>query len=76
MFTLEVVAGRLEVTRGPAPADPPPAASIQTDTATLAAVVWHGHPLGRAVSEGAVRVTGDAEAAADFVGLFAPPVPA
>ncbi len=76
VFTLEVVAGRLEVTRGPAPADPPPAASIQTDTATLAAVVWHGHPLGRAVSEGAVRVTGDAEAAADFVGLFAPPLPA
>jgi DNA-binding HxlR family transcriptional regulator len=80
-FTLEVAAGRLEVTRGHAPAGVTPAASIQTDTATLAAVVWHGHPIERAVSEGALRIDGDpqaaaVEAAADFVGLFAPPVPA
>jgi len=76
VFTLEVAAGRLEITRGHAPAGMTPAASIETDTATLAAVVWHGHPLARAVTEGALRVTGDDEAAADFVGLFAPPVPA
>jgi DNA-binding HxlR family transcriptional regulator len=75
VFTLEVTAGRLEVTRGHAPAGASPAASIQTDTATLAAVLWHGHPLERAVSEGALQISGDAEAAADFVGLFTPPVP-
>ena len=75
VFTLEAAAGRLEVTRGHAPAGVTPVASIQTDTATLAAVVWHGHPLERAMSEGALRVEGNLEAAADFVGLFAPPVP-
>jgi hypothetical protein len=53
-----------------------PVASIKTDLATLAAVVWHGHPLERAIGEGALRVDGDPDAAADFVGLFAPPVPA
>ncbi len=76
LFTVEVAAGRLEVTRGRAPAGVTPAASMHTDTATLAAVLWHGHPLERAVSQGALQITGDQEAAADFVGLFAPPVPA
>jgi DNA-binding HxlR family transcriptional regulator len=75
VFTLEVAAGRLEVTRGRAPAGVTPVASIETDTVTLAAVVWHGHPIDRAMSDGALRVQGDPEAAADFVGLFAPPVP-
>jgi DNA-binding HxlR family transcriptional regulator len=75
VFTLEVAAGRLEVTRGRPAAGVTPAASIQTDTATLAAVVWHGHPIETAVGEGTLAVQGDPEAAADFVGLFAPPVP-
>jgi DNA-binding HxlR family transcriptional regulator len=76
-FTLVVTAGRLEVTRGrpAAGAAPVPAASIETDTATLAAVLWHGHPIEHAVADGALRIEGDPEAAADFVGLFAPPVP-
>jgi DNA-binding HxlR family transcriptional regulator len=74
-FTLEVAAGRLEITRGRPAAGVTPAAVIETDTATLAAVVWHGHPIDRAVSDGALRIEGDPEAAADFVGLFAPPVP-
>ena len=76
VFTLEVAAGRLEVTRGGAPSGVTPAAAIHTDTATLAAVVWHGHPLAEAARDGSLRVDGDPEAAADFVGLFAPPVPA
>jgi DNA-binding HxlR family transcriptional regulator len=80
-FTLQVAAGRLEVTRGHAPAGVTPIASIQTDTATLAAVVWHGHPIERAVSEGALRIDGESETAAieaavHFAGMFAPPVPA
>jgi DNA-binding HxlR family transcriptional regulator len=81
VFSLEVAAGRLEVTRGHAPAGVTPTASIQTDTATLAAVLWHGHPIERAVSEGALRIDGDSEAAAieaaeHFAGMFAPAVPA
>jgi DNA-binding HxlR family transcriptional regulator len=73
-FTVEVAAGRLEITRGRPAAGVTPAAVMETDTATLAAVAWHGHPIDRAVSEGALRIEGDPEAAADFVGLFAPPV--
>ena len=76
VFTLEMTAGRLEVTRGAAPDGVAPAAAIHTDTTTLAAVVWHGHPLAEAAHDGALRVDGDFEAAADFVALFAPPVPA
>jgi len=75
VFTLKVAAGRLEVTRGHVPAGVTPAATIETDTATLSAVLWHGHPIEHAVVDGALRVKGDAEAAADFAGLFAPPVP-
>jgi DNA-binding HxlR family transcriptional regulator len=74
-FTLGVASGRLEVTRGRPAAGVAPAASIETDTATRAAVVWHGHPIERAVADGALRIEGDLEAAGDFVGLFAPPVP-
>ena len=74
-FTVEVAAGRLEVTRGDPAAGVTPAAVIETDTATLAAVLWHGHPIDRAMSDGALRIAGDPEAAGDFVGLFAPPVP-
>jgi DNA-binding HxlR family transcriptional regulator len=76
VFTLAVAAGRLEVTRGRPMAGVTPAAAIGTDTATLAAVVWHGHPIETAVREGALAVQGDPEAAADFVALFARPVPA
>jgi DNA-binding HxlR family transcriptional regulator len=80
-FTVEVAAGRLEITRGRPAAGVAPAAVIETDTATLAAVVWHGHPIERAVSEGALRIDGDSEAAATeaaahFAGMFAPAVPA
>jgi DNA-binding HxlR family transcriptional regulator len=76
VFTLEVAAGGLQVARGHVPAGVTPAASMATDTSTLAAVVWHGHPIESAVAEGALRIEGDPEAAADFVGLFAPPVAA
>jgi DNA-binding HxlR family transcriptional regulator len=76
VFTLEVVSGSLQARRGPAGADAALAAAIATDTATLAAVLWHGHPIAEAIREGTLRVAGDAEAAADFAGLFAPPVPA
>ena len=75
-FTLEVRAGRLDASRGGAPVGVTPTAAIHTDTGTLAAVVWHGHPLAEALRDGALRVDGDLEAAADFLALFAPPVPA
>lgn len=67
-FALSVRDGRLTVAPGPAPS---PAATIETDTATLAAVLWHG---GRP-DPGAWRVQGDPLAAERLVGLFAAPVP-
>jgi DNA-binding HxlR family transcriptional regulator len=76
VFTLRVADGRLEVTRGRAGDGLTAVASIATDTGTLAALAWHGHPFAEAVRDGAVVVEGDAEAAADFFGLFAAPVPA
>jgi DNA-binding HxlR family transcriptional regulator len=72
-FSLRVTAGRLAVKRGPAGAA---AATLVTDTATLAAVVWHGRPLDEAVAAGALELTGDPAAAQRFVSLFAAPIPA
>jgi DNA-binding HxlR family transcriptional regulator len=72
VFTLAVSAGRLDVRRERRGM---PAARIETDTATLAAVVWHGHPLQCALSEGTLSVEGDGEAAARLLRLFAAPVP-
>ena len=76
VFTLEVAAGSLRVRRGPAGPGVTVSAAIATDTATLAAVLWHGHPVADAVRDGAMRIDGDPEAAADLAGFFAAPVPA
>ena len=68
VFSLRVADGRLEVTSGASTA---PAARIDTDTPTLAAVLWHD---GEADAD-AWRVEGDPAAAERLVGLFAAPVP-
>ena len=65
-FSVSVGDGRLEVDPGPAAA---PAAIIETDTATLAAVLWHNGPVD------AWAVQGDPAAADRLVALFAAPVP-
>jgi DNA-binding HxlR family transcriptional regulator len=66
VFSLRVADGRLEVVSAPATA---PAAVITTDTATLAAVLWHD---GRADAWG---VQGDPAAAERLTALFATPEP-
>ncbi len=71
-FAVRVHDGRLEVAAGGADA---PRATIRTDTATLAAVLWHGRPAGDAIAEGAWAVEGDPAAAEALTALFAPPVP-
>jgi DNA-binding HxlR family transcriptional regulator len=74
-FWLHVHDGRLEVeTIPPSPATDP-AVVIDTDTATLAAVLWHDRPVGEATAAGALRMEGDPAAAARLVGLFAAPEP-
>jgi len=73
LFTLALDgAGDLAVTRGEVPEA---CARIDTDTATLAAVVWHGHPLAAAGDDGTLRLTGDRDAVAAWLEAFAAPVP-
>lgn len=73
VFTLAVDAvGGLVVTRGEPERAP---ARIDTDTATLAAVVWHGRPLQAAIDDGTLTLTGERAAAEAWLAAFATPVP-
>jgi DNA-binding HxlR family transcriptional regulator len=66
-FRAQVADGRLELARGGADA---PDATIATDTATLASVLWHGRTLTEARRAGALEATGDAQAVKRFLRLF------
>ncbi len=74
-FAITVAASSIELQRGEPAA---PDATIDTDPGTLAAVLWHGHPLESAIDSGAVRIGGSRRAARRFLKLFpaAPPAPA
>jgi DNA-binding HxlR family transcriptional regulator len=74
-FSVTVAGGSLEVDRAEAPA-PGVAVAIEGDTATLAAVLWHGVPVGEAISSGRLRVVGDQRELAHFLGLFRQPAAA
>jgi DNA-binding HxlR family transcriptional regulator len=66
-FALEVADGRLGVQRGGAPAAD---ATIETDPATLATVLWHGRALDEARRAGDVAIEGDRRAVARLLRLF------
>jgi DNA-binding HxlR family transcriptional regulator len=70
-FSLTVAGGHLEVARGEQPGR---AVLVDTDTATLAAVVWHGRPLSDAIDLGDANVRGDRSAAERLLSLFRAPV--
>jgi DNA-binding HxlR family transcriptional regulator/putative sterol carrier protein len=72
-FRAEVADGRFEVARGGAER---PDATIETDPDTLRALVFGGRQLGEALRSGDLRIEGDREAVARFLGLFALPEPA
>jgi DNA-binding HxlR family transcriptional regulator len=72
-FSLVVADGRLELTRGEQTGR---AALLDTDTATLAALVWHGRPLRDAIGLGDVSVEGDGSAAERLLTLFRTPITA
>src|SRR5215210_7413148 len=72
-FRAEVADGRFEISRGNAER---PDASIETDPATLAALVYEGRPLAEALRSGDVKIEGDESAVERFLGLFALPEPA
>ena len=68
-FRARVAGGKLDIVRGAAEH---PDANIATDPATLAAVLWHGHPM----NDGAIDIRGDRHAAVRFLSLFPAPEPA
>ena len=72
-FRIEVADDELEVARGEAhQAD----ATIETDTDTIAAVLWGGRSLADAQRSGAMTIEGDKAAVERFVALFPMPEPA
>ena len=73
VFRAEVADGRFEIVRGEAER---PDATIETDPATLAALVYEGHPLAEALRSGEMKVEGDKSAVERFLTLFPLPEPA
>ncbi len=69
-FRVEVADGRFEVVRGVADR---PDATIETDPATLRALVFEGRQLAEALRSGDLKIEGDESAVARFLGLFALP---
>jgi DNA-binding HxlR family transcriptional regulator len=72
-FSAAVRDGRFELDRGPAEN---PDASVETDPATFAALVFEGESLADALESGAVAIEGDTEAVRSLVRLFPLPEPA
>ena len=73
VFVAVVGDGRFEIARGGAEkAD----ATIETDAATLAALVYEGRELAEALRAGEVKIEGDEAAVERFVMLFPLPEPA
>jgi DNA-binding HxlR family transcriptional regulator len=70
-FRARVADGRFEVVRGSAEA---PDATIETDTGTLSALLWHGRRLAEALRADAIVIEGSRPAVERFLRLF--PLPA
>jgi DNA-binding HxlR family transcriptional regulator/putative sterol carrier protein len=67
-FRAQIGDGRIELARGSADR---PDARIETDPATLAALLWHGRALAEALRAGDIRIDGDSQSVVRFLGLFA-----
>jgi DNA-binding HxlR family transcriptional regulator len=72
-FRAVVADGRFEVARGGIER---PDAIIQSDPATMAALVYEGYPLDEAVRSKDIKIEGDRSAVERFLGLFPLPTPA
>jgi DNA-binding HxlR family transcriptional regulator len=72
-FRALVADGRFEVERGSADR---PHAIIESDAATLAALVYEGRQLDEALRSGDIKIEGDRSAVERFLGLFPLPVAA
>jgi DNA-binding HxlR family transcriptional regulator len=72
-FRVRVADRRLEIDRGMVtPAD----LVIESDAATLTAVLWHGQNLEETIAAGAIELTGPRRLLTRFLQLFPLPVPA
>lgn len=65
--------GRFEISRGSADG---PDAIVETDSNTLAELVYAGRPLAEALESGDLKIEGDESAVERFLGLFPLPEPA
>ncbi len=72
-FRAAVADGRFEISRGEAER---PDATIETDPSTLAALIYYGRPLAKALRSGDIKIEGDESAVERFLGLFTLPEPA
>jgi DNA-binding HxlR family transcriptional regulator len=72
-FRAVVADGRFEVARGDIER---PDAIIESDPATMAALVYEGRSLEEALRSGDIKIEGDREAVERFLGLFPLPTPA
>ncbi|MFZ0388500.1 MAG: helix-turn-helix domain-containing protein [Solirubrobacteraceae bacterium] len=66
-FSLRADAERLVATAGP---DAASAATVETDPVTLAAVLWHGLDIDRAIREGRLAIGGDRRAARSLLNRY------
>jgi len=73
VFRVAVYDSRFEIARGEAER---PDATIKTDSATLATLVYEGHPLAEALRSGDLKIEGDESAVERFLTLFPLPEPA
>jgi DNA-binding HxlR family transcriptional regulator len=67
LFTIRIGDRRLRARQG---TDDGAVATIATDTATLAAVLWHGRVLDEAIATGSLCIDGDRAAARRLLGTF------
>jgi putative sterol carrier protein len=71
-FRAVVDRGRFKVERGGADS---PDAIIETNPATLAALIYEGRSLAGALRSGEVKIEGDGQGVARFLGFFSLPEP-
>ena len=68
-FSLRADSDRLVATAG---AGVPAAATVETDPATLAALLWHGLDVAQAVADGRLAIVGDQGAARSLLDRYRP----
>jgi DNA-binding HxlR family transcriptional regulator len=69
-FVVRVAGGAIDVDRGPAAE---PDAVIETDSATLSALIWERRELPDALAAGDIAIEGDQDAVTRFLELFPTP---